>query len=315
MKPFLRFIISAIVLIACCAVADCLIGVILDKMIDHVPNNGNEIGTADFAIKEMNDPVLIVGSSRARDHYFPSILSDSLSLSTYNIGRPGHFVSYFYCMADMILDRYTPGIIIWELDFDSLFIRAEDRISSLKPYYWDNSAVREVIDEKEGKEAKIKLMSSAFRYNGIALNIIQECITGGPDYDSKRGMSPLKHTGNHVNSELSVDNGLDGPIDQARVKRLRLTLQRLVDVGVKVVIIDSPHYALPNPNRNLSSESIIYEECQRLSIPVIDNRYLDFFLQHPEMFRDKVHLFEDGAEIYTKLAAHQIVEELKDGML
>ena len=117
------------------------------------------------------------------------------------------------------------------------------------------------------------------------------------------------------NLELSLEKSRTSPIDQARVDRFHNAIQRLNEAGVRVFVFDSPHYALLNPDRNLASESIIREECERLAIPIFDNRYLDYFLQHPELFRDYSHLFEDGAEIYTKLAAHQIVEELKDGML
>ena len=32
---------------------------------------------------------------------------------------------------------------------------------------------------------------------------------------------------------------------------------------------------------------------------------------HPEMFYDEGHLFDDGAMIYSRIAAHQLVQELK----
>lgn len=311
MKPFLKFILSVIILIACCAVADCLIGVILDKMIDKVPNDGNEIGLAHYAITSVNDPVLIIGSSRARDHYDPDILSDSLSLKAYNLGRAGHYVSYSSCLVNMILDRYTPDIVLWEVGMESLFSNIdEDRINSLKPYYWESSVVQEVIDEKNGKTAKRKLLSNSYRYNGMAIDVLYRFFKGGLNTDPNKGMTPIKHTGYNVDPKLLIDTNYSGPIDQARVTRFHNALQRLVNAGVIVLVFDSPHYALPNPDRNLASESIIREECERLSIPIFDNRYLDFFLQHPEMFRDNSHLFEDGAEIYSQLAAHQIIQEL-----
>lgn len=312
MKPFLKFILSLIILVACCAIADCLIGVILDKMIDRVPNDGNEIGAAHFAIKKVNDPVLIIGSSRARDHYYPGIISDSLSLSTYNFGRQGHYVSYASSLVSMILDRYTPNLVIWELGMDTLFTDTdEDRSSTLKPYYWNSSIVQEVIDEKEGKEARIKLMSNSYRYNGMAIDIVYSFLRGGIDADPNKGMTPIKHNTYDIEPELRLDHSFNGDIDQARVNRLHNALQRLTDAGVKVIVFDSPHYALPNPDRNLASETIIRKECERLSIPIFDNRYLDFFLQRKELFRDNSHLFEDGAEIYTQIAAHQIVQEYR----
>ena len=309
MRPFLKFILSLIALIACCAIVDCLIGVILDKMIDKVPNDGNEIAATHYAIKRVNDPVLILGSSRAKNHYYPDIISDSLSVSVYNLGRPGHYISYTYCLINSILDRYTPEIVIWELEMDSLFLNTdEDRANSLKPYYWDSRVVQEVINEKEGVKEKVRLLSNAYRYNGIAIDILYSCLKGGPDVDPLKGMIPAEHTDYHVNPILQLDNSISGDIDQARVKRLHDALKRLIDAGVKVYVFDSPVYFLPNPDRNLASESIIREECEKLSVPIFDNRYLDYFLQHPELFRDNSHLYEDGAEKYSQLAAHQIIQ-------
>ena len=310
MKPFFKFIVSLIVLIVCCAIADCIIGVALDKMIDKVPNDGSEIGTSIYAINRMDDPVVIVGSSRASNHYYPSIIADSLSLDTYNIGRQGHYISYQCCLINLILDRYVPDILIWEISMDSLLSDAYDGVDDLKIYYWDNSIIRKVIDDKEGIVSRIKLLSNAYQYNGIAIDVLYKFIKSGPNNDPRKGMVPNKEKGFHVDPQLTYDPGLDGYVDQTRVNILQSTLRRLIDSGVKVFVFDSPQYALLSSNRNLSSESIIRTECLHLGIPIFDSRNMDFFMGHPEMFRDKIHLYEDGAELYSKMAAHQIVLEL-----
>ena len=297
---------------ACLVVVDSFIGLALDKMLDEIPNNGNETGAAHYAIKKVTDPVLIVGSSRAKYHYYPDIIADSLSLKTYNVGRGGYYLSYHCCLINMILDRYTPDIVIWDFSMDALFANGEDLVNKFRPYYWDYDVVREVIDEKEGKFSRIKNLSNAYRYNGMAVQVLFRWFKGGSDYDPTNGMTPLFYSGQSVDPKLAVHHGLTGPIDQARVNRLHNTLKRLVDAGVKVFVFDSPNYSILDPNRDMSSESIIREECQRLSIPVFDNRSIDFFLQHPEMFYDEGHLFEDGARIYTQIAAHQIMQELSE---
>lgn len=310
MKSLLRFLSSLFILLICFAVADGFIGLALDKMIDEIPNNGNETGAAHFAIKKVTDPVLIVGSSRAKHHYYPDILSDSLGMKVYNVGRDGYYLSYHCCLINMILDRYTPDIIIWDFSMDALFSKGEDLVNKFRPYYWEYDEVREVIDEKEGSVSKIKNLSNAYRYNGMAIPVIYRWLVGGPDYDPTNGMTPIVNTGHGLDSEAPFHHGLNGPLDPARVRRLQNTLQRLNDAGVKVFVFDSPNYSFKDPNRNTASESLIYEECQRLSIPVFDNREIDYFLHHPEMFYDEGHLFDDGARIYTQIAAHQIVQEL-----
>lgn len=310
MKQLYKFLISAIILLGCIAVVDCIGGLALDRMLDNVPNDGNETGETHFAINKVTDPILIIGSSRAKYHYRPNIISDSLAMDTYNLGRRGYYLTYQCCLINMILDRYTPNILIWDFSMDSLFSNGNDNIDKLRPYYWKYYSVREAFNEKEGKIRSIKNLSKIYRYNSLALSIIYRYLHGGADTDPLKGMGKLINTGISVDPALSIYDGLTGPIDQARVKRLHTTLQRLIDSGVTVFVFDSPHYSLLNPNRDRSSESIIYEECQKLSIPIFDNRNYDYFLHHPELFYDEGHLFDDGSEIYTKIVASQICQEL-----
>lgn len=311
MKPFARFLLALAILLGCCAVADVGIGFALDRMLDEVPNNGNETGAAHYAIKEVTDPVLIVGSSRAKYHYYPDIIADSLGMKVYNAGRGGYYLSYHCCLINMILDRYTPDILIWEFSLDALFAGGDDIVNKFRPYYWDYDEVREVIDEKEGNISRIKNLSNAYRYNGMAVPIIYRWLAGGPDSDPLNGMAPIPNTGKGLDPEVPINRGLTGPLDTARVARLKQTLKRLSDAGVKVFVFDSPNFAHKDPNRDKASESIIFEECAKYSFPVFDNREIEFFLHHPEMFYDEGHLFDDGAMIYSRIAAHQLVQELK----
>ena len=313
MKPLFSFLISLILLLASYAIIDGLIGLTFDKIIDELPNNGNDTGAIAYAVKKVDYPVLIVGSSRAKEHYFPNIIRDSLSLETYNVGLEGYYLSYHCCLINMLLDRYIPDIIIWDLNMNSLFANSQDPISVLKPYYWDFDVVRRVINEKYGESSRIKLLSNAYRYNGLAIDMLYKWFDGSSDVDLNNGMNPLIYKGYSVDPELTVNKDLDGPIDTNRVVLLHNTLQRLSDEGVRVFIFDSPNYVIIDPNRDKSSESIIYKECQFFSIPVFDNRNIDYFLDHPELFYDKGHLFDDGAFIYSQIAAHQIVQELSSG--
>lgn len=311
MKPFLKFILSILALLACCAVADFFIGKALDQILDRVPQSGNDAGETHFAVKKVMEPVLIVGSSRAKYHYDSIIFTDSLCLDTYNIGRPGYYISYHCCLINMILDRYTPDMIIWDISLESLFARAQDPIRILNPYYWDYRAVQEAIDEKEGKTARIKNISNIYRYNGLIVDLFDSWLDG-TKVDSLKGMEPIIYTGKKVDPEMSIKKSVGGPIDSARVKRLHDTLHRLSEAGVKVFVFDSPEYSIREPDRDKSSQSIIYEECQCFSIPVFDNRSLEYFLHHPELFLDDGHLFDDGARLYSQIAAHQINQYLQE---
>ena len=68
-----------------------------------------------FTVEKVDADVVVIGSSKASHHYVPQMLEDSLGLTAYNCGQGGCFFLYQNCIINMILDRYTPKMILWDI--------------------------------------------------------------------------------------------------------------------------------------------------------------------------------------------------------
>ena len=85
MKKYIRNILLFFVAIV---VIDLLFGVVCQYLNDH--SKGGGIKSRYYVCKESNEDVLIFGSSRAKHHYVPDIIEDSLSMTCYNTGEDGN---------------------------------------------------------------------------------------------------------------------------------------------------------------------------------------------------------------------------------
>ncbi|MDO4826763.1 MAG: hypothetical protein Q4B16_04315, partial [Bacteroidia bacterium] len=206
MKEFSGFIFSTIVVVCSFIILDFIIGKALDALLDKVPNNGCEIAHIHYSVKQVESPLLILGSSRAHHHYLPEVIGDSLRTDAYNLGADGHFLSYNCALINTILDRYTPQAVMFEISLDEMFeYKTErDRTSSLHRYYYLNSHIKSVVDAKEGASTKYKMLLNTYRFNGSAIRIVTRWIRGGRDYDPMKGLLPL-YTSQGSDVKLEVE--------------------------------------------------------------------------------------------------------------
>ena len=239
MKEFCRFIFSVIAVICVFIVLDFILGKTLDALLDKVPNNGCEIAHIHYSVKQVDSPLLIVGSSRAHHHYLPEVIGDSLGTDAYNLGVDGHFLSHNCAIINTILDRYTPLAVLFEISLNEMFEyrTKSDRTSSLHRYYHLNPYIKSVVDAKEGGSMKYKMLLNTYRYNGSAIRIIARWIRGGQDYDPLKGLSPLYTSqGSDVKLEVEPLHDERMVISDYRVLLFENTLKRLKERGGHCVL-------------------------------------------------------------------------------
>lgn len=125
------------------------------------------------ALDKQTADLVILGSSRARNHYNPEILQDSLGISCYNAGRSGCFLVYQRAQLDLILDRYTPKAIILEVTpYDMTVGEGDyDRLSGLLPYQ-HHASWQKVISIKSPWE-KYKCWSAIYPYNSKFFKMVK----------------------------------------------------------------------------------------------------------------------------------------------
>jgi len=83
-------------------------------------------------------------------------------------------------------------------------------------------------------------------------------------------------------------------------------LQIAKEKGVRMIVVSSPFYKPNDSNRQLK------ELCDKYETPYIELYDLEYYNEHPELFKDMDHLNDKGAHEYTALFFERIKPYLKN---
>lgn len=294
-----KFLVRIIVFFVAIALIDIIFGVSCDYMYEH--SKSGDSHKINYAIRECNADILIMGSSRANHHYNPQIISDSLGLSCYNLGIDGSGAILMDGFYRLITQRYVPKFIIYELtpSFD-LYKYAGDAnntryLTQLKPYYRER-CLKQLFDDVDGRE-RIKLFSGLYRYNTTCLNLFRSFI--GSSTTEGNGYLPLKgEMKDYKPSEVAEDN----TIDTLKVNYFRQFIRDCKESGTKLLFVMSPRFG--------ATTSIEYQPlfdiCKQEGCEVLDYYCNPLFVETNKYFKDSFHMNCDGADAFTASVAHKI---------
>lgn len=255
----------------------------------------------EYTVNGTSEDILIFGSSRAYHHYVPSILMDSLGLSVYNCGLDSHGIYYAYGCLSMILERYSPKLIIYDIveSADMLEDKFHDdqNINSLYRYC-SNVAVSELIHDYSPRES-IKLCSHLYKYNESILHIFKDFLF----YQSSPQLDGYAPNIGEIEGNPPRPTILDSNVWEEKKKIL---LGRFIDAckdkEIELVFFYSPKYYGESPM--VSKLDVFFKENNCLFVNFADD---STFLHNRHYFCDLNHLNNYGADEYTK----QIVQVLK----
>ena len=113
-------------------------------------------------VRKVKAEVVILGSSRARHHYDPEILQTALKTSVYNAGCDGQGIPYVLGMVDLLLNDYTPKLLIIDVDPTALSFSQDkfDSAAILAPFIDESEAIRRILYSR-----------SPFRTNQISFTV------------------------------------------------------------------------------------------------------------------------------------------------
>lgn len=295
-----KYIIRIIVFFVAVALIDIIFGKCFDYMYDH--SKSGDARKINYAIKECNADVLIMGSSRAHHHYNPQILSDSLGLSCFNLGMDGSGVILMDGFYRLITQRYIPKYIIYDLTplFDlyqySADVNNTRYLAQLKPYYRED-CLKQLYADVDGLE-RMKLYSGFYRYNTTCLHLFRSFF-GHETFDGD-GYLPLDEV---MKDAKSVDSSTDNEIDTVKVKYLKQFIRDCKENKTQLIFVVSPRFGVTNSLWLQPGFDIISREggCKIL------NYYCAYeFASNKEYFRDSFHMNREGADNFTKKIAHLI---------
>lgn len=298
---YLRFFLNLLVMI--------LILVSIDRVAGHftkrlyfAEHTGVNYRTT-YAMDSTTADILVFGSSRANHHYVPEVFEDSLKMSFYNTGRDGNFILYNYAVFKSVLSRYTPKIVILDLRPFELAYSSEnyDRLSSLLPYYSYHPEIQSIINLR-GKYEKYKLLSSIYPYNSTLLTVLFSfSAKAGKQSSDNNGYVPLYGMISDTTFVVQHQNNIR--FDSVNLHALESICSLCKAKSIRLVIVNSPSFVItidPTSYQKLSKLALKY------NATFIDYQNYPEFVKHAELFKDRSHLNDKGARIFSALLAKKL---------
>jgi hypothetical protein len=256
-----------------------------------------------YAIDSTTADILVFGSSRANHHYVPEIFEDSLYLSFYNSGREGNFLLYNYAIFKAVVKRYTPKIVLFDINPNELYYEKEsyERLSSLLPYYKGHPEIRSIVELK-GPLEKYKLVSEIYPYNSSLLTIaIGNAELNIARKNDRQGYVPL--SGNLIDTILHRIEPVGSILDTNKVNAVSDIIQYCNSHYIRLIFIQSPIFGIIGTTISTQYFEKLNNENKTAFCDFTKDRE---FLRNPGFFQDQFHLNDAGANYFSKKLIHKI---------
>ena len=299
-KETIKFLYAIIIVILSLIVADLSIGYLFDKALNKLPNYGDHLSKNNFRLYRMDSEIVILGSSRGAHHYVTSQLKDSLNHflhkehSVYNASLDGNFANSNSCAAEIILNRYKPKLVIYDISEGQLKVKSNQSLQSV--FYKKDTIVQRYIDGM-GLKNKILMKSNLFIYNQTIVRFLSS-IAYPKQYDD--GYIPVYGSTLDTIKKQTIKESISNDLDEYTKTNFENVLKKYSKSNVRLIIVSSPRFRPKDNNIQLA------KICNKYNTPFIDLYDVQYFNKHPELFKDNVHLNDKGAHVFTALLFEQL---------
>ena len=284
-----KFLVKILFFFVAIAILDTIYGLACQYMNDH--SKGGGIKSRYYVCKESNEDVLIFGSSRAKHHYVPDIIEDSLKVSCYNTGEDGNGIILSYGFMKMITQRYSPKLIIYDVTrFD---IYEDDNMKYLdlmKPYYHETGI--DSIFWYVNPKTRYMMLSNLYRYNTTCLRVLGNFIHPMNNYP--KGYCALYKT---MDYEPVIRESETKKVDSLKIHYFRKFIQLAKDKDIQLICYVSPTYKVSS---NEDYYLPVKQLCLQYDVPFFYYADCPIFSGKKKYFQDRTHMNHTGACQYTE---------------
>lgn len=303
--------------IAFFAVAAYLIALGLDAMISHGMANSSghphqawrELRSGDYA-----SDIVIMGTSRALEHYDPKVIDSITGLSSYNLGMGGYSINVelmkyrYYCHYNS-----KPKYLIYDVDQLPLVIDHaphQHQSEQFLPLFYDGAIRNDLINVGYSLIDAFVPMARYWGYQTQGKRGIFECLNLKHycDYTSYKGHMPDPDPWDA--SRLVFKDSLPSHVDDEAKTMFVNFVQECKESGVQMIFVTSPVYyryveMSPDWNRYIAWYDSIAEAN---NIPYLN--YMDLpICRDSTMFNAGVHLTPDGTKIWSEILSNDLKEK------
>lgn len=246
------------------------------------------------------DDVLVFGSSRSTNHYNTQILEDSLKMGVYDCGEDKTGIVCFYPKLNLMKQRYTPKIIIYDIyNFDLLDnpkYSNIDELKTLKSLYGTECV--DTMFSRYDASSRYKMWSNMYRYNSVVFQMLLDNIRTTNWYRKGFYLLNTKIMGGNpcVDNTHKVYN-----YDREKLRLLDLFITENKD-SIRMAFAISPEYGKTNDDMY----EPIKKMCNHYDIPLLNHLCDTVFTHHSDLFSNGNHLNQEGAKLYSRIIASEI---------
>lgn len=262
-----------------------------------------------YALNGVHEDLLVMGYSRAENHYIPAILTDSTDLSCFNFGTGGQNIYYQYALLNTVLLHHTPRAVLLELgSIDYLKTSSasdKDKLSQLSPLYAHCAAVRELLNGK-GMYESWKFLFGSFAFNSTFSDMLYTSIVKENNPSMKmQGYIPIIGA---YNEPLAPERVEYEELDTEKIACLDRFVRLCEDNGIRLVVAISPAFQIAEPEFRQK----IVDRLRDSGVPVANYSGLLAEPRFRSYFKDALHLNHIGAEYYTPIVGAKLKVILND---
>ncbi len=291
-----KFLIKIFILFVALFISDRVAGVLFKNWLRSVTTSN--LGKDNYICDHCTEDILIFGSSRAEFHYNAKMIEDSLKIPTYNCGAGGFGIILSYGRLLMLTERYKPKLIIMEITPEFDLVHHKNNLKDLRNLkrHYDRNGIKDIFEKVDSTE-NIKMLCCLYRYNSDFAHNPFRLFKSIPFNKNALGIQGF----------LAEHKEFDRM--KVRVKKEKETFQlddlkqfyfrKFVKTAKKnsqVVFVISPYWQGRNPEIFNSAKCL----ADSMSIPYIDYSNNPKYVHKNEYFKDRVHLNNIGADVFTK---------------
>lgn len=261
---------------------------------------------------KINSEIVIYGSSRAWVHIDPTMISNSLNKSTYNLGIDGHNFWLQYLRHTLLLKHNTkPKLIILSLDVFTLQkINDLYNLEQFLPYMLWNDAIKNATKSYNGFTS-IDYEIPLVRYLGRK-EAIKESFLIDESSNIRLRVKGFQAKDRQWNSDFEkakkAMKNYDKDLDSNSIKLFERFLTECKSNNIDLLLVYTPEYIegqkfIKNRTKIIS----LYKKYgQKFDIPFYDYSD-DSITYHKKYFYNSTHMNKEGAKLFTK----KLIDSLK----
>lgn len=255
----------------------------------------------------MECELAIYGSSRAWVHINPEIIEDSLKYNSYNFGIDGHNFWLQYLRHNEYLKHNSkPKIIVHSVDLFTLQKREElYNMSQFLPYMlWDSDLFKSISSYKGYSFADYFFPLVRYRHTSSSIKFIEN---HNSPIRNKGFRGIWREWGNDLDKAMKVNDDYTVTLDSASLNLYEQFLKECKFKNIEVIMVYTPEF-IEGQNYVSNRKEVIelYHDLEtKYELLFLDysNNYLCYDKQ---FFYNATHLNAKGADIFTKMLAHDI---------